>query len=432
MRVRIALFFLLGTILNAGRSAEAQPTLSTDERLRVFIDCAVYGCDYEYFRTEIPFVDHVRDRAYASLHILITSQSTAGGGTEYTLNFIGLNSFAAKHDTLRAVAQQSATDDEKRAILANTIKLGIIPFIAHSPVATDLRITYKAAKAANATDTAGKKRDPWNFWVFRTSLNGNFSGEESQHFNYLNASTSANRTTEEWKIVIRANGTYNESKFAFSDGTGFANYSHSYGGSELIVRSAGPHWSFGQKFSLNSSTYYNQKITFRFAPAIEYNLFPYSQSTRRQFTLQYSIGGSYFHYEDTTIFNKIAETHPDHSLIASLDLKQPWGSVSSSLEGATLLDDFAKNRLISFSSLSLRLFKGLNLNFFGSAQLVRDQLYLAAGGLTQEEVLLRRRQLSTSYRYFGGIGLSYTFGSIFNNVVNSRFGGSSGNIVFFD
>jgi hypothetical protein len=43
-----------------------------------------------------------------------------------------------------------------------------------------------------------------------------------------------------------------------------------------------------------------------------------------------------------------------------------------------------------------------------------------------EEVLLQRRQLETGYSYFFSVGLSYTFGSIFTNVVNPRFGSQGG------
>jgi hypothetical protein len=61
------------------------------------------------------------------------------------------------------------------------------------------------------------------------------------------------------------------------------------------------------------------------------------------------------------------------------------------------------------------------VNFGGSAARIRDQLYLRAGEATDEEILLRRRQLATSYRYSMFVGVGYTFGSIFNNIVNPRF-----------
>jgi len=46
-----------------------------------------------------------------------------------------------------------------------------------------------------------------------------------------------------------------------------------------------------------------------------------------------------------------------------------------------------------------------------------------------EDVLLRRYALETNYNYWTSIGFSYSFGSIFNNIVNPRFGGSSGRII---
>ncbi|MDQ6717855.1 MAG: hypothetical protein M3Z17_05855, partial [Gemmatimonadota bacterium] len=177
---------------------------------------------------------------------------------------------------------------------------------------------------------------------------------------------------------------------------------------------------------VGSSTYLNQKLAIRAAPALEYNLFPYDESSRRQLTLQYSLGVNHFRYKAVTIFDKITETRPDQSLSVGLGMKQPWGSISTQLSGKSYINDFSKNRLDLYSSADMRLLKGLSFNFFVSASRVRDQLYLAKGRATEQEVLLRRRQLATSYSYYGGFGLSYTFGSIFNNIVNTRFDPPSG------
>ena len=37
-----------------------------------------------------------------------------------------------------------------------------------------------------------------------------------------------------------------------------------------------------------------------------------------------------------------------------------------------------------------------------------------------------QRQLLTGYQYFFNFGINYSFGSIFNNIVNPRFGGGGG------
>jgi len=42
------------------------------DRLRVFVDCNFY-CDMDFLRTEIGWVDYMRDRADAQVHILGTA-----------------------------------------------------------------------------------------------------------------------------------------------------------------------------------------------------------------------------------------------------------------------------------------------------------------------------------------------------------------------
>ena len=42
--------------------------------------------------------------------------------------------------------------------------------------------------------------------------------------------------------------------------------------------------------------------------------------------------------------------------------------------------------------------------------------------LSDEELYLNTRKLPTTFEYSGGIGLRFQFGSIYNNVVNPRFG----------
>lgn len=60
---------------------------------------------------------------------------------------------------------------------------------------------------------------------------------------------------------------------------------------------------------------------------------------------------------------------------------------------------------------------------------MRDQIFLERSGVTDEEILLRWRQLATDSQYRFRIGITYAFGSIYNNVVNLRFAGSSGGFV---
>ncbi len=56
----------------------------------------------------------------------------------------------------------------------------------------------------------------------------------------------------------------------------------------------------------------------------------------------------------------------------------------------------------------------------GSAARVKDQIYEPKEDIPDEDILLRRRELGTDYEVSLEIGFSYTFGSVFNNVVNPR------------
>ena len=85
----------------------------------------------------------------------------------------------------------------------------------------------------------------------------------------------------------------------------------------------------------------------------------------------------------------------------------------------------------AFGETSVRLFKGFSFNTFATIGRTRDQIYLPKAGATPQEILVRQRQLATSYQYSVNFGIAYSFGSIFNNVVNPRFGGGSGDPFIF-
>ena len=138
-------------------------------------------------------------------------------------------------------------------------------------------------------------------------------------------------------------------------------------------------------------------------------------------TLRYSAGARWLDYAEETIFNRFSELRPLHIVDMYVTAIQRWGSVSVSLYGIQFLHDLARHRFGIDANVDWRLFKGLSLYAMGWGARVKDQIYLPVGDATPEEILLRRRQLGTDYQYFGRMGFRFTFGSIFNNVVNPRF-----------
>lgn len=167
------------------------------------------------------------------------------------------------------------------------------------------------------------------------------------------------------------------------------------------------------------------------APGLEFSFFPYTESARRSWTVLYTVGASRYNYKDMTIFDKLTEVVPNHSLSTSVSLRQPWGSLSSGVNLSQHLNTLSRYRVSTYASTDVRLFKGFSFNVFGAYDRIRDQIGLRKGGATPEEVLLRRQQLATGHSYHISFGISYSFGSIFNSVVNSRFGGGGGGTIIF-
>ena len=410
-----------------GTVAAQEVPADRDAALRMFLDCPNFFCDLDFYRREISFVSYVRDRQDADVHVLIATQAT-GGGREHTLNFIGLRDFDGIETTL--VYNSSATDtpDETRNGLARVIKFGLMRYVAESSVADQIDINFRADRPEQAREPV---EDRWNYWVFTISANGTVNIQARNKFYNGFGSVTANRTTEDWKFNIRVNGSYNESRFELDDGSDIVSTRESYGTNGLLVRSLGDHWGAGVIASVNRASFTNIDLRFRFTPAVEYNIFPYSESSSRRLTIRYAAGINAVNYEQETLFDKFSETLAEHSLTGALSFTQPWGSSSVSLTGLQLLNDLSKNRLTLFANTNIRLVRGLSLRLFGVASRVRDQLFLPQAGATDEEVLLRRRQLETSFTYFVSAGFTYRFGSIFNNIVNPRFGGAGGGEGFF-
>ncbi len=102
---------------------------------KVFFDCD--SCDIDFIVTEITFVNYVWDRQDADVHILITTQSTGGGGREYTMAFIGMKDYENLQNSLKFFSNRIETDDEIRNNLVQILKLGLGPYVARTPMAKD-------------------------------------------------------------------------------------------------------------------------------------------------------------------------------------------------------------------------------------------------------------------------------------------------------
>lgn len=387
-----------------------------DRRARLYLDCD--SCDETYIRRHLTFVDYVRDRKQADVHVLITVQQTGSRGLSYRLRFIGQGSFEGTTFELSYETPPTFTNDERRQGLTRRVRLGLGPFVGRTPLSDQISVRYDADSSER--EPSAPKKDPWDQWVFEIGGSGYFAVEEqSQHYD-ARGSVAARRVTREWKFEVSTETEYQLDVFQPKDREETRSSSHDNAIDTEAIKSLGPHWGAGLSQRTFSRTATNKDLALRAQAALEYNIFPYRTSDRKELTFTYRIGPEYNDYQEVTIYGIRRQSLVQQSLEVSLNLNQPWGSIYSSVRGSHYFNDLTKNRLRLTNYLELQLVEGLSLQLSMQAGLIQDQLFLPASNLSQEEILLRRRELATNYQINASIGLSYTFGSIYNNVVNPR------------
>ena len=362
----------------------------------------------------------MRDIKDAGVYIISTSQGTGSGGYEFTYFLVGQNENAGMRDTISFVTSPDETQDEIRIKEVKTLKMGLMRYIIKTPLSKYMNISFSEPLSETVSS------DKWNSWVFTTSIYGYVQAQKTYKQSYVSGNISAGRITKDWKINIRSSLSQNDSKTIIDDTTTIHSTISSKSINALIVKSLSDHWSLGGTTRIGASTYSNESLRYSLMPGIEYDLFPYSESTRHQLRILYTAGYSFLSYVDTTIYDKMKEHLWSHSLTASYEVVQKWGNINISVGYSNYFHDWTKNNLYLQGYIDLRIAKGLNITLGGSASLIHDQLSLVKGDISFDQILLQRKELATQYQYFTSFGLTYTFGSIYNNVVNPRFGNSSG------
>jgi hypothetical protein len=421
---------LAAVVIVAPTRAAAQETtpVAANEPLRVFLDCRQPGCDGNFFIDEMPYVRFTRDRMDAEAYLLVTGLGTGAGGIQYTVNVTGQGPFVGRSDTLVSSVPPNSTADQRRRELLRIFRLGLVRYLTATSFASRLSLTYVAPTTSEPSPTA-VTNDPWDAWIYRVSANGNFGGESQSRNSRFNGSLSARRITNDWKFTAGASSSYRASRYTFTDGTNTSYTLRTYSTAFRLVRSLTSHWSAGVASEAGSTDFANQKLFVRANLSAEYNFFPWADATSNQVVAIYSLGVQHYRYVEQTIYFLDQETRPSHQVVLAATTRQQWGSFDVQARMSQYLHDGSKQNMSVSGSTDLRLSRGFSLNLSAYASQVRDQLYLAAGTLSRDEVLTQQRALQTSYQYNFFLGLSYTFGSIYNSVVNPRLDYSGG--IFF-
>ncbi len=400
-------FSLLCTVVGVSQEKEK-------ESLKLFIDC---NCDRGYLRQEINFVDHVRDQTLANIILFIYDIANGSGGRSYRLDFKGSGDYEGIVNERTFDTNTNMSPDDVRIGLVETLKSGLLKYVLESNLAD--KVVYKISDQGLAELKDIDFDHPWNNWLFEIYGDARLDRESSKKEFEYELGLKSDRVTKKWRIRTDFQMGQANSKFVSGDET-ITSERVLYSGEGSVVRSLSDHWSSGIFTGAGHDTFKNFDLRYFVSPAVEYNIFPYKEVLRREITFAYKIG--YFHndYIEPTLFFKSQEGIFDHSLEVRLQFRQPWGDLFSRLRGSSFLNDFSKNRVQLYSRVSVRVFKGLAVRFSGNFEIVRDQINLSVGSASIEDVLLQQKQIGTDFELNLSIGLSYTFGSTFNNIINTR------------
>jgi len=433
MRTSRALVAVLISSVLAPASALAQQE-GEDVRagaMNVYLDCEAVRmvCQTSHFRTEITYVNWVRDLADAQLHIIMTSSSTASGD-EYLFDFLGRGDLEGMDDQLTYSHSDTDSEDARLQGITGILAVGIAryavllgqtgPFVVNTPQTGERRLELPPG-------LQGEVNDPWDYWVFRIGGDVRYEDEDLKNEKRYSANLSANRTTEMWKISVSGRGSYTDTQGEYSSGEKYEDVRREGSFDSRVFYSLSERWSWGIEAGASTSTRNNQDLAGDVGSGFEYSFFPYREWTRRRMTLQALVYARYFNYEEETQFNKMSETVMEGSLRWGVGFRQPWGTANINASASSYLQDPTKLYNLSFGGrLSIRLARGLEWNIGGDISRIRNQIYIPLAELSDEDILLGRRQLPTDSSLSINTGFSFTFGSIYNNVVNNRFGFSGG------
>lgn len=417
--------FLFITVLLVTSSAFAQTTDTATLRSdapKVFINCE--DCDIQYFKNEITYLNFVRDRHLADIVVLIRSISTGSGGTEYTFDFCGENQYKNCIASEKFNSLPNMSDADIRSGLKNTLNKGILIYLIKSPLADKIQYTIKGLEEKG---TADKVKDKWNLWLFNINGNVNGNGQEYSKTFFFNSNFSANRTSEKNRFETGFFQFGNFQRYRINDSTTIVSTANSFGAYSFDAISVGKKLAVGYFSSYYSSTVQNLVSSTSFYPAIEYNFFPYEEATRRQLRLNYRIGGRYVDFYNQTYLNKYNDWYFLHSLVLSYKQVEKWGSLNCDIGSFQYFTREHFYRVNISPNVSWNIVQGLNWNLGGNFSIVNDQYYLRKDEVSSAAILLGQTQLKSNFSYYIYTGINFSFGSIYNNVVNVRFSMSDNN-----
>lgn len=389
---------------------------NAQERPKIFVDCRTY-CDMQYIKSEIGFVDYMLDRQSAELYFLLVEQNTGSGGTEYILTVENKKSESIPYE-MKFFTDANALDADIRTAIVKQLKQALLKYMVEEGMVENISYTMDIPESKAIENLF---IDPWDAWVFSAGVNGNMNRESQFNSLYLRFNFTTNRTTDQHKFHSRIDYNRNESNFVIEGEEDISNLQTSFFGNMLYAYSLDDHWSLGGIVRYSRSIFENYDHSITLSPAIEYNVFPYSESANHNFTFRYAIGGRYNDYIDTTSYFKTTELLLRHRLAIDYQIVKPWGNISLDAGVSQFITLPSRYNVDINPRVDVNVFKGLNFFtgvFYG---ITKDRINIPKGDLSVEEILLQNKLRDSNFSMYMYFGIRYRFGSASNNVVNTRF-----------
>lgn len=405
----------------------AQTNSNEKKDLMVFLDCTNGSdCYLDFIRKELDILTYVRDRTDADVQVIITNQWNANGGAQSNLILVGRNQFQKHSDTLTYFIDPNLTEDDKRNLLAKNLRIAIYPFLMETSIGEKVELTFPN-RASLGMDSIQK--DPWNFWVFQLGLNGSTDGNENYLNMYGSGYVSINRETEKSRTGLNVNAYLSRQEYKDNGETYVYDFQSYYSDASHLAK-LNNHIALGVSSSYSKSIYSNFKNRVTLQPRFEYSIFPYKEFNTRRLILGIDVGPQFNQYIDTTIFLKNEEFLLQENISLISSFTKPWGSINVGLFWSNYFHDFTKNQFSLNGAISMRLFKGLNFAIWGNYAFVHDQINIRKGDISVDQLLVKNKELLSSFYFNLGMGISYRFGSKNNDQVFPSFKGLSYSINY--
>lgn len=403
------------------KSAGPTPPGSLDPP-RLYLSCPE-TCFEDYLKQRLSYFDFVRDPYLSDYTLVIVRQPAGSGGERFSLTIEKTGPKSAANGQSKPAPSTcttkpgASTDDARRELLALVLR-SLLVELADTEHAAEFAVSL-----AERTQTQlGAVEDPWNFWVIVPSMNAWGEGASGFYGVYVIGALTVRRITETSKLRLKGSYARDLSGYRLEDGERVSGDVYgSYGGA-LYAHSLGKHWALGATTTAKGDEYANLEVHVHGGPLLEYNVAPYSDNASRQLRFAYQIGAWANWYLEESVNGAMEEVRPYHALSVIADLNRPWGSLQCVAQFNSFIDEPELFRLSGGLNVAIRLARGLAVDLNGNASWVRDQINLRGRTITNLELLLGTAEQPTDFQVNGSVGLSYTFGSVHNTIVNPRFG----------